>query len=39
MGYDMKPTDSVARVEAIVNHNGVLEGGTESRYTGKVAAY
>ncbi|HEX4751170.1 MAG TPA: gamma-glutamyltransferase [Bryobacteraceae bacterium] len=39
MGYDIKPIDGVARVEAIVDHNGVLEGGTESRYTGKVAAY
>jgi gamma-glutamyltranspeptidase / glutathione hydrolase len=39
MGYDIKPIDSVARVQAIVNHNGVLEGGTESRYHGKVAAY
>lgn len=39
MGYEIKPIDSVARVEAIVNHGGVLEGGTESRYTGKVAAY
>lgn len=39
MGYDIKPTDGVARVEAIVDHNGVLEGGTESRYHGKVAAY
>jgi gamma-glutamyltranspeptidase/glutathione hydrolase len=39
MGYEIKPIDSVARVEAIVDHNGVLEGGTESRYAGKVAAY
>jgi gamma-glutamyltranspeptidase/glutathione hydrolase len=39
MGYDIKPIDGVARVEAIVNHNGMLEGGTESRYSGKVAAY
>jgi len=39
MGYDIKPTDGVARVEAIVDRNGVLEGGTESRYHGKVAAY
>ncbi len=39
MGYDVKPVDSVARVEAIVIRNGVLEGGTESRYHGKVAAY
>jgi hypothetical protein len=35
----VKPTDSVARVEAIVAHNGVLEGGTESRLHGKVAGY
>jgi gamma-glutamyltranspeptidase/glutathione hydrolase len=39
MGYELKPIDSVARVEAIVNHNGLLQGGTESRYHGKVAAY
>ena len=39
MGYDVKPTDGVARVEAIVVHNGVLEGGTESRLHGKVAGY
>ncbi len=39
MGYDIKPTDSVARVEAIVVNNGTLEGGTESRFHGKVAAY
>lgn len=39
MGYELKPIDGVARVEAIVNRNGVLEGGTESRYHGKVAAY
>jgi gamma-glutamyltranspeptidase/glutathione hydrolase len=39
MGYDIKPIEGVARVEAIVNHNGTLEGGTESRYYGKVAAY
>jgi gamma-glutamyltranspeptidase/glutathione hydrolase len=39
MGYDIKPIDGVARVEAIVDRNGVLEGGTESRYSGKVAAY
>ena len=39
MGYEIKPIDGVARVEAIAVHNGVLEGGTESRYNGKVAAY
>jgi gamma-glutamyltranspeptidase/glutathione hydrolase len=39
MGYEIKPIDSVARVEAIMAHNGVLEGGTESRSHGKVAAY
>lgn len=39
MGYDVKPIDGVARVEAIVDRNGTLEGGTESRYHGKVAAY
>ena len=39
MGYVVKPTDGVARVEAIVVHNGVLEGGTESRLHGKVAGY
>jgi gamma-glutamyltranspeptidase/glutathione hydrolase len=39
MGYDIKPTEGVARVEAIVVNNGTLEGGTESRLSGKVAAY
>jgi gamma-glutamyltranspeptidase/glutathione hydrolase len=39
MGYEIRPIDGVARVEAIVDHNGTLEGGTESRYHGKVAAY
>lgn len=39
MGYEIKPIESVARVEAIVDRNGVLEGGTESRSHGKVAAY
>ncbi|MBV9938222.1 MAG: gamma-glutamyltransferase [Acidobacteriaceae bacterium] len=39
MGYDVKPTDNVARVEAIVVNNGTLEGGTESRLHGKVAGY
>ncbi|MFL6448471.1 MAG: gamma-glutamyltransferase [Bryobacteraceae bacterium] len=39
MGYAMRPIDSVARVEAIVVRGGNLEGGTESRLHGKVAAY
>jgi gamma-glutamyltranspeptidase/glutathione hydrolase len=39
MGYDIKPIESVARVEAIVVKNGGLEGGTETRLDGKVAAY
>jgi gamma-glutamyltranspeptidase/glutathione hydrolase len=39
MGYDIKPIESVARVEAIVVNNGLLEGGTETRLDGKVAAY
>ncbi len=47
MGYEIKPIEGVARVEAIVVNNGVkngvtngtLEGGTESRYHGKVAGY
>jgi gamma-glutamyltranspeptidase/glutathione hydrolase len=39
MGYPIKPISGVARVEAIVMNNGVLEGGTESRLDGKVAGY
>lgn len=39
MGYQLEPTNAVARVEAIVVNNGVLEGGTESRQHGKVAGY
>lgn len=39
MGYQLEPTNGVARVEAIVSTNGVLEGGTESRQHGKVAGY
>lgn len=39
MGYQTKPTEGVARVEAIVAKDGRLEGGTESRLNGKVAAY
>ncbi|MBV9084421.1 MAG: gamma-glutamyltransferase [Acidobacteriaceae bacterium] len=39
MGYELRPIDSVARVEAIVVDGGMLQGGTESRYQGKVAGY
>ncbi len=39
MGYQTKPVDGVARVEAIVKSGGTLEGGTESRLNGKVAGY
>jgi gamma-glutamyltranspeptidase/glutathione hydrolase len=39
MGYRTQPTDSVARVEAIVMDNGLIEGGTESRLHGKAAGY
>ena len=39
MGYEVRSTDSVARVEAIVARNGALEGGTESRSHGKVSGY
>ncbi len=39
MGYEVKSTNAVARVEAIVVDNGILEGGTESRLHGKVAGY
>jgi gamma-glutamyltranspeptidase len=39
MGYRLEPTDGVARVEAIVANDGVLEGGTESHQHGKVAGY
>jgi len=39
MGYRVEPTEGVARVEAIAVKNGRLEGGTESRLHGKVAAY
>jgi gamma-glutamyltranspeptidase/glutathione hydrolase len=39
MGYEIKPVGGVARVEAIVVNNGVLEGGTESRLNGKAAGY
>ena len=39
MGYRTQLTDGVARVEAIVANHGMLEGGTESRLSGKVAGY
>ena len=39
MGYALRPVDGVARVEAIVVNNGTLEGGTQSRFHGKVAGY
>ncbi len=39
MGYRVESTEGVARVEAIVVKGGILEGGTESRLHGKVAAY
>ena len=39
MGYMVKPVEGVARVEAIVVSNGKLQGGTESRLHGRVAAY
>ncbi len=39
MGYDVKPIGGVAQVQAIVMNNGTLEGGTESRLSGKVAGY
>ncbi len=39
MGYEVKPTAGVARVEAIVVNNGTLEGGTESHNHGKVSGY
>jgi gamma-glutamyltranspeptidase / glutathione hydrolase len=43
MGYTIKPVDGVARVEAIVVRDGVLEGGTETRAagwnSGKAAGY
>ncbi len=39
MGYQVQPTNGVARVEAIVVNGGVLEGGTESRLDGKAAGY
>ncbi|MBV9265566.1 MAG: gamma-glutamyltransferase, partial [Acidobacteriaceae bacterium] len=39
MGYELRPADGVARVEAIVSRHGVLEGGTESRLNGKAVGY
>jgi gamma-glutamyltranspeptidase/glutathione hydrolase len=39
MGYRIEPTASVARVEAIVKKDGILQGGTESGLNGKVAGY
>ncbi len=39
MGYEVRATDSVARVEAIVAADGTLEGGTESRGHGKISGY
>lgn len=39
MGYEVKSTNGVARVEAIVARDGLLEGGTESRGHGKVSGY
>ena len=39
MGYNVRHTDAVARVEAIVVRGTQLEGGTESHLNGKVAAY
>jgi gamma-glutamyltranspeptidase/glutathione hydrolase len=39
MGYSIRPIDHVARVQAIVDTNGILEGGTGSRFHGKVAGY
>jgi gamma-glutamyltranspeptidase/glutathione hydrolase len=40
VGYDVRPIEGVARVEAIaVRSDGQLQGGTESRLHGKVSAY
>jgi gamma-glutamyltranspeptidase/glutathione hydrolase len=39
MGYQIRPIDGVARVVALVNDNGTLEGGVEPHYHGKVAGY
>ncbi|MBV9302615.1 MAG: gamma-glutamyltransferase [Acidobacteriaceae bacterium] len=39
MGYQIKPTEGVARVEAVVASGGILQGGTESRLHGKASGY
>jgi gamma-glutamyltranspeptidase/glutathione hydrolase len=39
MGYDIKSIAGVAQVQAIVLDKGTLEGGTETRLSGKVAGY
>lgn len=39
MGYQVRPTDGVAEVVALVDDNGTLEGGVEPNYHGKVAGY
>ncbi|MGC2661433.1 MAG: gamma-glutamyltransferase [Bryobacteraceae bacterium] len=39
MGYQIRPIDGVARVVALVDDNGTLEGGVEPHYHGKVAGY
>jgi gamma-glutamyltranspeptidase/glutathione hydrolase len=39
MGYTLRPIEGVARVEAVVVKDGTLEGGTQSRFHGKVAGY
>jgi gamma-glutamyltranspeptidase/glutathione hydrolase len=39
MRYQIRPIDGVARVVALVDDNGTLEGGVEPNYHGKVAGY
>jgi gamma-glutamyltranspeptidase/glutathione hydrolase len=39
MGYEIKDTVGVAQVQAIVVNHGTLEGGTETRLSGKVSGY
>ena len=39
MGYDIKLIGGVAQVQAIVADKGTLEGGTETRLSGKVSGY
>jgi gamma-glutamyltranspeptidase/glutathione hydrolase len=39
MDYQIRPIDGVARVVALVDDNGTLEGGVEPNYHGKVAGY